>query len=111
LYSTEIGNSTTKNSVPSIIFETTKFKISASLNHAMAMYLARGFIKIPVIPKANAMYKNKSFFVNKYISRKPVVKTRLVSSVLILSITPLVFYLQINNLALEKVEFPFNTIK
>ncbi len=67
-----------------MILDTKKFKTSASLNHAMAMYFASGFTKIPVIPKAKARYKNSRLPVIKNSIIKPVVKTRLVSNVLIL---------------------------
>jgi hypothetical protein len=86
LYSNEIGNNIIKNNVPSIILETKKFKIPANLNQAMAMYFAAGFTKIPEIPKARARYKNTLFPVIKYITMNAVVKTKLVSSIFVLSI-------------------------
>lgn len=81
----ETGHNTRKKSVPRTIFDTKKFKISASLNQPMEIYFARGFIKMPIIPKANERYKNKSFLVKMYKSKNPVVKTKLVSNDLYLS--------------------------
>jgi hypothetical protein len=86
LYSNEIGNNIIKNNVPSIILETKKFKISANLNHAMAMYFATGFTKIPESPTDRARYKNTKFPVSIYITRNAVVKTSPVSSIFVLSI-------------------------
>ncbi len=68
-----------------MIFDMIKFKISASLNHPIAMYFDNCFIKIPVTAKAKARYKNQMLQVIIKTTINKVVKTRLVSVVLALS--------------------------